>query len=908
MEGLLSRARSLWLGLWWRRVLEADMEEEFRLHIELRAEDLIRSGVPRAEALRRAKVEFGSVERYRDEGRASRGLRPFDELVGDLRYAARSLRRSPGFTVVAVLTLGLGVGANTAVFSLVSASLLRPLPFDDSKGLVLLHQMYAGRAAEPYALRWAYPEVEAAASSLTSFSHLAAYAPASLNLTTDDEPVRVSGEIISASYFPALRVRPVLGRAFLAEEDVAASPRPVALIGHELWVRHFGGSAEVLEGTIQLHGVPLRVVGVAPPGFRGLTGGAEVWVPHAIAPRVHFPNHLTAMQNFISVVGRLRPGVALEEARAEVAVVARDAAASARLEAGTAGSMPGVWAAELLTLQEATRHRETIRARLVLSAVVFFVLLIALANFSGLLLARSTARQRDAVVRAALGAGRLRLVRQRVVESGLLGVLGGAVGVFLAVWGVRTLMALAPERVGAPPARIGDLASFAEPGLDWRVIVFAAAVSVLTGVVAGLIPALRATRDDAASCLRSGARGASASVGSLRRPTLLTAVGVIQVACALVLLLAAAMLLKAFDRLRSVDPGFETAGLVSFQISPPQHVYGGEAAAPLLEGILERVQAVPGVRSATVGCPPYSRCAWTSVFIEGQPRDDQPPQVGRHYVGPDHFHTLGVPVLRGRALTASDRADRPPVAVINQAAADRFWRDEDPIGRRVWFASGAPFASAESPTEVVGVVGDVLYGAPGDPIRPEFYTSYLQFTWPWATFTVRATADPVALVPALRRAVAEVDAHLPIHDIRTLEQRGMEVVAGERFAATALAVFAALGLLLASLGVYGIMAYSVVQRRREIGIRLALGATPRAVVAVVLRQGAAIAGAGLALGSLGALWLVGTLPAMVEAVDPRDARLVAALAPALLLVALVACSIPARAATRVDPAETLASE
>jgi putative ABC transport system permease protein len=908
MPGLLSRVRSFWLGFRRRSVLESDMAEEFRLHIELRAEDLIRSGFPAAEALRRAKLEFGSVEWYKEEGRASRGLRHIDELRGDVRYAARSLRRSPGFTVVAVLTLALGIGANTAVFSLVSASLLRPLPFDDADRLVVLHQTYANPGAETYALRWAYPEFEAVAASLATLSHVAAYAPASLNLSTGDEPVRVSGEIISTAYFPALRVRPALGRWFLPEEDVASSPQPVAILGHDLWRRHFGGSADVLDGTIQLQGIPLRVVGVAPPAYRGLTGEAELWIPHAMAPLVHFPGHHTVMQNFLSVVGRLRPGVALEAARSEVAVTAVEAAASARVAAGVAGDMPGAWTAELLTLEDATRHPETIRARLVLAGVVFFVLLIAVANFSGLLLARSTARDRDAAVRAALGAGRLRLIRQRVVESGLLGLLGGGVGVLLAIWSVRALVALAPERVGAPPARIADLASFAEPSADWRIAAFAAALSLATGVVAGLVPALRATRDDVDLRLRPGARGASIAVGSLRRPTLFTVAGVTQVACALVLLLAAAMLLQAFDRLRSVDPGFETAGLISFQVSPPQHIYGGDAAAPLLERILTRVAGVPGVRSVTVGCPPYSRCAWTSLFIEGRAWDDRPPVVGRHYVGPDHFRTLGVPVLRGRALTSDDRAERPLVAVINETAARRFWPGQDPIGQRVWFASGGPFASPDAPAEVVGVVSDILYGAPGSPVGPEFYTSYLQFTWPWATITVRAATEPALLVPALRRAVAAVDAHLPIHDVRTMEQRGSDTVAGERFAATALAVFAALGLLLACLGVYGIMAYSVAQRRREIGIRLALGATPRAVMAGVLWHGAAIAGAGLVLGILAGLVLVGALPALVEAVDPADARLLAALAPALLLVALFACWIPARSATRVDPVESLAAD
>jgi putative ABC transport system permease protein len=906
--GLIWRVRSWWRVLWRRSAFESDMDEEFRFHLERRAEDLMAGGLARREAMRRARLEFGSPDRYKSEGREARGLRPFEELRIEARQVARSLSRRPGFTVAAVLMLGLGIGVNAAVFSLISANLIRPLPFPEVDRLVVVHQIHAPPGAEARPLRWSYPQFEALRSELSTVPELAAYYADDVNLAGGVAgPVRVRAEMVSASYLSLLGVRPALGRDFAAVEDSDPVAHPVVILGHELWSGHFGADPRVVGEAVVLNDVTLTVIGVAPAGFRGLTGEADLWFPQAMAPVVSFPEQLTSPQLFHNVVGRLAPGVSVAEGRAEVATAGAGAAASAR--AGAQGPAGPDWGASLLALDEARRDAGAVRAQLVLAGAAAFVLLIALVNLSGLLLARSTGRARESAVRAALGAGRFRLARHGAVEGGMLGLLGGALGVLLALWSVGGLVALSPEGLGVGRPRFATIASFAEPSVDWRVIAFAVVLSLAAGVLAGLIPALRGAGTDLGQALRTGARGSSVGVGTLRRPTVLSAAAVAQVALALVLLVGAGLMLQGFQRLRAVDPGFDPSGVVTFRISPPFGEYQGEAAAPLLQRVLERVEAVPGVESATVSlCTPFSRCSSTPLYLDGRPSADPAPIVGRLYVGPDHFRTLRIPLVRGRALTADDRAGRPRVAVINETAARRFWPDEDPIGQRVWFGSGGGFASPDSLTEIVGVVGDVLHGSPGEAVGPDFYTSYLQFTWPYTTVLVRAAGDAVALVPALRRAVREVDANLPIYDVQTMGERAAGSLARERSATTALTLFAGLGLLLAALGIYGIMAYTVAQRRREIGIRLALGAAPPEILRFILGQGAVLTMAGLAMGAAASVAMTRALPALIGDIGPAEPRVLLAAVAILLLVALLACYLPARSATRVDPLETLAAD
>jgi putative ABC transport system permease protein len=908
---VLSRIRSFWHGLVRRRALESEMDEEFRLHLELRTEDLVRAGLSPAEAARRARVEFGSVPGHKEAARNARGLRIVDGLRTEVRHAARFLWRSPGFTGAAVLTLALGVAANATSFSVVNASLLRPPPFDDPRSIVVLHQTHARPGAEPGRFRWwSYPQVEALGETLTTLSHLSAYYATDLNLShAAREPLRARVEFVSASYFPALGVRPAAGRGFLPAEDGASGAHPVAILGHELWNRGFGADPAVLGSELFANGVAVTVVGIAPAGFRGITGEAQLWLPHAMAPPVYFANFFTSDQYFLGLVGRLARGTSLDRARAEMASAGAAAAAGVRATGG-ADDWSGEWSAGLERLTEARRDPRTVRAQLVLAGTSLLVLLIAVVNLGSLMLARSRARARETAVRSALGASRARLVRHALVEGGLLGLAAGALGVLLSVWAVRAWAAFAPEYLGGarlPLSRAG-LAAFAEPAVDGRVMAFAGALALAAGMVAALVPALRIAEGGLPRALSSGARASAGAVGTLRRPTALAVATKLQVACALVLLAGAAMLARGYHELRSADPGFEPAGLLTFRISAPEHRYGGEAAAPLIERILEGVAAVPGVQTATVGNPPFSGGGLTSLYIAGRPAAEPAPIVGRFYVGPDHFRTLGIPLLRGRALTADDRAGRPRVAVINETAARRFWPGEDPIGKRVWFGGGGGFATPDSLTEIVGVVADVLYGAPGDGIGPDFYTSYLQHVLPRADITVRASGDLSALVPALRRAVREVDPYLPIHGVETMERRAAQTLAAERFAAAALSAYALLGLILASVGVYGIMAYSVAQRRREIGIRIALGATPEVVLRLVVGQGAVIAAAGIALGAVALLLIAPAFRALVSGVGTVEPFLLAAVAATLLLIAMLACWLAGRPATRVSPIEALGAD
>ncbi len=901
IEGFRTRLRQLVH----RGEAEARVRQEFRFHLEMEIEKNRRSGMGAVEARRAAVLAFGSEESHRETMREGWRAPVLEELVQELRHAARSLRRTPGFTLAAVLMLALGVGVNASVFGLVSALFLRPLPFGNPDRLTAVFQTYVEAGGSPVETRWSYPEYRALGPDLSTLK-LAAYNAADANLSGAVMPERVRGEVVTASYFRVLRIDPAAGRFFLPAEDSLPGAAPVVVLSHALWQRDFASGRSILGSRVSLNGVMLTVVGVAPAGFTGLTGDAGWWIPQAMAPSVTFPEQLESSQRFLSVVGRLSNGATLARARSEVA--SREAALEA-VRRDAAAEEPGEWAASLIPLALARRAPATVRARLVLAGAVFFVLLIACVNLSGLVLARSSGRARERAVRAALGAGRARLVRHGLMETVLLGLMAAVVSLAIAVPCVRLLRVVAPAVLGRPGSRSGwDIESFAAPVVDWRVVAFGAVLALGAAVLSGLVPALRGARDPEGG-LRSGARGSTVGVGTLRRPTFLAAVAVLQVTAALVLLAGAGHLLEAYRQLRSVDPGFDAAGLLTFRLSAPYREYEGPAAASLIERVLERVETVPGVVSASVSlCPPLRRCSWTSLFIPGRTENGDPPTVGRYYVGPDHFRTLRVPLLRGRSLTAQDRAGRPRVAVINETAARRFWPGQDPIGEHVWFGSGGGFADPDSATEIVGIVGDVLYGRPGDPIEPDFYTSYLQFTWPETTVLVRTSADGTALAPSLARAVAAVDPDLPIFEVRTMAERSDASLAGERFATWTVGAFAGLGLVLAALGVYGVMAYTVAQRRREIGIRMALGAAPGAVLRLVIGNGLALATAGSLAGVLVALALTRVLSALVAGSGAPRPLVLAIAVPLLLFVTLLTCYLPARGAARIDPTETISAD
>lgn len=825
----------------------------------------------------------------------------FHDIGDDVRHALRTLVRTPVFSGVAVLTLALGVGVNASTFALLNEALLRPLPYAEPERLVSLFQTRTAEGESGFPMRFSYREFDALRNTTASIEPLAAYFADDVNLAGAGEPVRARAEFVSASYFPVLRVTPVHGRGFIVEDE--RNGAPVVVLAHELWTAQFGAQASILGRTVRVNGVPVIVAGITAPGFRGLTRTADLWILHALAPQVYMAGYLVSDERFFTVVGRLAPGATALQAQAELSGRGKAALAGVRSASGD----PDEWQPGLMPLDAARRNPVRMRAQFALAAGALGVLLIASLNLSGLLLARAVARRRESAIRCALGAGRLRLMRSAFTEATLLGLAGGILGLLLGMWCVRALATLSPQTVEGVPI-LGSVSTAMDAHIDWRVALFTLALALLAAMLAAAGATLRSLSIDLGRSLRYGARGSTVHVGTLRKPTLLTVATIMQVACSMLLLTGAALLTDGLQRLRSMDAGFDAHDVLAFRIAPPNLQYGRDAAAPLLSRVLDEVRAVPGVRSATVSlCAPLSQCSWTPLYIEGR-EIDPPGQVGRHYVGEEHFRTLGIPLLRGRGLTAQDRAGSPRVAVINETAARRFWPDTDPVGQRVWFGSGGGFASPDSLTEIVGIVGDVLYGVPGEEIRPDFYTSFRQFTWPATTVMVRAGTDPAALVPAMRRAVAAVDPNIAVHDVQLLAGRQDAVLAEQRLATIAIGVIAALGLMLACLGVYGIMAWSVAQRRREIGIRAALGATSSRIARLVLTQGWMLVFAGVAIGIAASLALGRTMRAMLPHAAPVDILHIAAVCALLLLVATLSCWLPARLAGRVDPLTTVSED
>jgi putative ABC transport system permease protein len=499
-------------------------------------------------------------------------------------------------------------------------------------------------------------------------------------------------------------------------------------------------------------------------------------------------------------------------------------------------------------------------------------------------------------------------VRLTLAEGGMIGLLGGVSGLLMGLGGLKLLAVLSASEPGRQHAQFGglQLSTFGAPTMDWRVVAFAIVLSLGVGVLATLVPALRCTRGDLTPALKSGARGSTLVVGSSGRPVLLSWIAAAQVTGALVLLVAAGMLLQGLHRLLTVDPGLDTEDVLTFSISPPETRYDRSAAPRLLEQVLEEIESISGVTSASVGrCLPGTGCSIARLYMPGAFTPDDAPRVQRHYVAPDHFSTLGIRLLRGRALTSADRAGRTRVAVISETAARRFWPGEDPIGKRVWFSSGGGFASPDSLTEVVGVVADVRYGQPGSSPEPDFYTSYLQYVLPETMIMVRAHGDPSALGRLAAAAVARVDPAIAIYDVRTPDQIRAEALDDERFATVTIGVFAMLGLLLAAVGVYGVMANSVGQRRREIGIRIAIGATPRDILRQIVGQGMMLSATGVVAGSILSIVVARGLRALIPEAAPFDIDILAVVAGFLLLVTMLTCYLPARTAAQVDPLATI---
>jgi putative ABC transport system permease protein len=803
----------------------------------------------------------------------------------DARYAVRTFLKSPGFTAVALLALALGIGANTAIFSVVNAVLLRSLPYRDADRLAVVWETNRQRGYRRNVMSPAnFVELRTQAQS---FEGLSAFYDWRFNLTGAGEPVEVPVQVTTADLFDVLGARAALGRTYTVEE-VRAGREDLAVLSHGFWLSRFGGAHDVVGKTVALNGEPVEIVGVMPPEFRWFVkensrGGkpASMWVPTRLNPQ--------GRGRYLSAVGRLKPGVSPEQASAELDTIA------ARLEQQS----PQFNAAQGLALVPV---REQLAGELrtplmILLGAVGFVLLIACANVANLLLARAAVRSKEIAVRAALGAARSRIIRQLLTESLLLALAGGLLGLLLAAWGVDALVAL------SPPNLIGE----GEVRVSLPVLGFTFGVALLTGVVFGLMPALEASRFDANEALKESGRG---TTGGPRGRRLRGAFVVAQVALALVLLVGAGLLIRSFARLQSVDPGFDPENLLTMRVDLPATKYKEDAQiVSFYRQATERLAALPGVRSATAinYLPFYSGLgARTGFVIEGRPapRPGEEPSTDVRVTDENYFRTLNIPVIRGRTFTPQEAAEKRPVVVISETLARRHFPGEDPVGKRI----AVEMEPNPPMCEIIGVVGDVRYDKLDGELYPMVYETPAQLTYPAMTFVVRTQGDPLALAAAARREVQAIDSDLPLADVRTLRSWMGESVARTRFGTLLLTVFAAVALLLAAVGIYGVMSYSVAQRTHEIGIRMAMGAQRRDVVRLVVGQGLLLTAVGVALGAAGAFGLTRLMTGLLYGVTATDPATFGVVALVLSAAALLACYLPARRAAKVDPMVALRYE
>ena len=805
-----------------------------------------------------------------------------DTIRQDIRYALRRLVKSPGFTAVAVLTLALGIGANSAIFSLVSGVLLKPLPYAEPDRLVGLFHLSDGQRATMSGPN--FMDVKKMSETLTD---AAAIARTRMILTGEGEPVRLDGSQVSSSLFDLLGVRPVLGRTFRDDENQPGSPK-VAILGYGIWQQRFGGDRAVIGRKVMLDGVPTEVVGVMPQGF-AYPAGRAVWIP------LEYTENFTTKQRgawYLQAIGRAKPGVAIETVAAEVQTIGR------RLAAQYPDSNEGLEFAAV-SLHDAMVG-DIRRAVFVLLGAVAFVLLIACVNVANLLLARAAARESEMAVRAALGAGRGRLVRQLLTESVMLGVVGAALGLLLAVWAIEAVKGLEPQ--GIP--RLADVR------IDGPVAAFATALAVLTGLVFGLFPAFHATRTAPGGTLKDAGRG---TLTTRRGSRLRGALVIVEMALAVMLLAGAGLLIRSFARLASVDPGFHVEQALTFELSLPDARYEQEAQQIAFFDQLEpRLRSIPGVRNvgAVLSLPLSGASIVLTFEVAGRPPlpPSQQPAMQVRVATPAYFQTIGIPLRRGRLFDERDREGTTPVVLLTERAVQQYFPGEDPLGRKITLGWGRGAGRPRAGGEVVGVIGDVKDAGLDEADPPQIFLAYRQ--WPVHSMAVVVTTavPPSSIADAVRRQVYAIDPNMPVANVRTLEQIVARSISQPRFYTTLLAVFAILALVLAAIGIFGVLSYAVAQRTREIGIRMALGARSRTVVGLVVRQAMALAAAGVAAGMIAAWWVSGLLATLLFEVTPRDPLTYGGVAGTLALVALFAAYVPARRATRVDPVVALRAE
>jgi putative ABC transport system permease protein len=878
----------------WRRYLrfwgpdvEADVDDEIRFHLEMLERDFLAAGLPPAAAREEALARFGDPARVarwlRDHDtrrlRRHRRIESMSDLLQDARYGLRRMWQGPAFTLSIVLVLALGIGATTAIFSVLDAALLRPLPYPDPERLVAVYDLGPDDNEYPVS----FPEYADWQRAPEVFEDLGAYFTTTLPLTGGGEPEMLNLVQMSAGVTRMLGAVPSVGRTFTPAEDSPSAER-VVMLSEGLWRRRFGGDPKILGRTILLSELPFTVIGIIPPGRRSivptsLASAREVdaWIPLRLDEE-NAPRDL----QFLDVVGRLRPGL-------EFAVAQERIASFADRVRKTGVTDRGIRLGRLERLVIGNARPLLIA----LAGAACMVLLLVCTNVANLLLARAVVRRREIAVRSALGAARGRILRQLLIETLLLALLGGAAGVLVARAGVAGFQALSP----------GSVPRLAEAAVDARMLGFALVLSLLTGLLFGLLPALRASRADLGEVMKAGAPG---SIGGSARDRLRGALIVAEVALSFALLIGAGLLIRSLDRLLAVDKGFDSERVISAFVLLPFSRYPEEHQhATFFRELRERVAALPGVEAAAhVNNPPLTGGANGGFGIEGRTYPpDAEPFAWKRVVSPGYFEALRIPVLAGRAFDERDAAGAPAVAVVNQAFARRYFPGESPLGKRIdfrWEVTGLQ--------EIVGVVGDAREQGLHQPAEPAIYLPFEQRPDEWAYLVVRTSGDPASLVPSLRQAVASLDRNLPLSEVRTMEEVVSQGLAERRFAMSLFGVFSALSLVLAALGLYAVISYAVMQRRQEIGIRMALGARAEHILGSVLRQGLALSAAGVALGALAALGLGRFLSGLVFGVGTTDPATFAGVALLLVLTAFVASLVPALRATHLDPASVLRSE
>jgi predicted permease len=919
-------------ALFHRADIERDLDDELSFHLEKEIEQNLARGMGREEARLAALRSFGGVEKFKEEARDVRGVRLLEDSWQDLRYGLRLMRKAPGFTAIAVLSLALGIGANTALFSLVDAVLLNKLAVKEPEQLVLFNWR-AGRAFRFNGSRGIYvggdpPGMRGGSSfeyhtfekmrddllhkqdgplaSLFAFANLR-----DLTVLVDEQAEVGQGQAVSGGYFAGLEVPAQLGRT-ITEEDDNPIAQPAVVLSHRYWQKRFGADSSVIGKRIKLNQTAFTIIGVTPPDFTGTSQvdyHPDLYVP--IAFEQTLLGEATAMDRpgkpgiwWLHLMGRLKPGATIEQARdslngtfqslaLEMMPPAKKANEPSQLEqkdypnlVALSGSR-GMW--EMRKLYSFAIY--------VLFGVVGLILLIACANVANLLLSRAALRGAEITIRLAVGAGRWRLIRQLLTESVLLSTLGGAVGVLFALWGKDALSAMGTGNGDFLPDNI-------EYSLNWRVLGFTLVISLLTGLLFGLAPAWRATSLDLSTALKESNR----SAGSMSRSRISKTLVILQVAISLVLLVGAGLFMRTLRNLERVELGFNRENLLLFSLQPGSNGYKDERLLQFYQRISERLDALPEARSATFASIPliahYENNS--TILLPGEtPQSGAEHMTNIQIVRENYFTTMEIPLLRGRHFTAQDDERAPKVAVISETLARKYFANDDPIGKRVGFGE-----KTAGKIEIVGIARDIKYASQREEDEPLIYMPWQQNTEELGQgyFAIRTTGDPTALIAAVRQSVREVDNNLPVTEFKTQAALANETIRPDRIFANLLSFFGLLALLLAAIGLYGVLAYSVTQRTREIGIRLALGAQRSDVLRLVIWQGLKLVLIGLAVGALAAFALTKVIASQlygIRATDPMTFLMVGAL---LMIIALLACWLPARRATKVDPLIALRTE